>query len=167
MGGVKGVLGVLFLPLNQKADLPGIEGWDAAPGCKRADPGRETWFAWVENDQLSTESWWELTDALDVIHELPSRMASMSSVANEGRGFASTSRTGGQLSAGPFKAARLRLMVTSVTTSQAKAAVVKMATPVEYPTRPMKKVETSVPASTPATAVDVATRRSVGAQMTQ
>ena len=164
-GGTGGMLTALSFPLNQNDDLPGIEGWDAIPACMRADAGRETWFWWVENDQLETESWREL--ALDVIHELPSRIASTSSVAKEGRAFSSTSRAGGQLSAGSFRAARLRLMVTRVRTSQPKAAVVRIATPLEYPTRPMKKVDTLVPASTPATTVEVATRTTVGAQMTQ
>ena len=52
----------------------------------RAEPGRDGWFECVVKDQFEIESWREL--ALEVIHEdPPSRNASMSSVAKDGRGF--------------------------------------------------------------------------------
>lgn len=79
----------------------------------------------VENDHWEMELCREL--ALDVIHDAPSRIASISSVANEGLGFSSITLTGGHGSDSSFIEARLRLIMRRVPTRQPNAKLLRAA----------------------------------------
>ena len=68
--------------------------------------------------------------ALEVIQDAPSRIASMSSVANEGLGFSSICLTGGQ-SFDELTAERFFLMTNSVRKRQPNAIVLNTAMVVE------------------------------------
>ena len=163
--------------LNQNEDLGGIEGMDAVAGCGSAralaliaEPARECVRAcvWcVEKEKAEMLSQREL--AREVIQDEPSLSMLISSVAKLGRRRSSTgaSLAGGQGSRISSSAARFFLMMMRVPTRQLKAAVLRTAVVVEYATSPMKKLRTLVAASTPAIAVEVATRSKVGAQSIQ
>lgn len=153
---------------NQYDDLGGMDGCDAAPAgfcMTRTLPfdGLAEWC--VEKENAETDSRREL--AREVIQELPSFNASMSSVAKDGRGFSSIPVAGGQGSRISLSAARLRLIMTNVPMRQPKATVLAMDIVVEYAKRPTKKLGTLVAASTAEIAVPVMTRRAVGAQIIQ
>lgn len=102
--------------------------------------------------------------AYDVIQELPSFIASISSVANEGRGRSSLV-AGGHGAFGSFKAERFRRIMTSVPTRKLKAAVFKSATAVEYDTMPMNRLGIPTPLIMPATTVEDVTMAVTGSQM--
>ena len=68
--------------------------------------------------------------ALEVIQDAPSRIASISSVPNEGLGFSSICFTGGQ-SFEEFTAERFFLMTNSVRIRQLNAIVLDTATVIE------------------------------------
>lgn len=68
----------------------------------------------MENDHAEMEQWQELVLEFDEIQEPVSRNASISSVANDGRGFSKVSRTGGQESTSSLMAFRLPLMTNNV-----------------------------------------------------
>lgn len=119
----------------------------------------------MENENAEMDSQREL--AREVIHELLSLRALMSSVANERRRDFSSTTTGGQGSRMLCNAARLRRIMTSVPMRHPKAMLLKMATEAEYPTSPQKKVSTPAPARIPASPVDTTARRSVGDQSIQ
>jgi hypothetical protein len=92
---------------------------------QRAEPEEAIVVWWVENDHADMELQREL--ASDVIHEAPSRIASIFSVAKEGRGFSSIILTGGQGSVSSLRAARLRLMAIRVPMRQPNATVLRTA----------------------------------------
>lgn len=151
-----------------------MEGWEAVAGLFGNDTllieGLAEWCVccvWcVENEKAEIESRREL--AREVIQELPSLSASMSSVANEGRGaFSSMGCAGGHGFLISLRAVRLRLMVKRVPMRQPNATVLKIATDEEYAASPIKKLDTPLPASTPAIAVEVTARIEVGAQSNQ
>ena len=119
----------------------------------------------MENENAEMDSRREL--AREVIQELPSFNASMSSVAKDGRGFSSAPVAGGQWSLMSFSAARLRRIMTNVPMRQPNATVLATDIVVEYAKRPTKKLGTLVAASTAEIAVPVMTRRAVGAQIIQ
>jgi hypothetical protein len=122
----------------------------------------------VEKDHAETELWRELAlDALEVIHEAPSRMASISSVANDGLGCSSICLTGGQGSDSSWTTARLRLMASRVPTRQQKAMELITAMVLVYETSPINKLGTWAPERTAAMPVEVATSTKVGAQSIQ
>lgn len=153
---------------NQYDDFGGMDGCDAAPAgfcMTRTLPfdGIAEW--WVENENAETDSQREL--AREVIQELPSFIASTSSVAKDGRGFSSTPVAGGHGSRISLSAARLRRIMTNVPMRQPKATVLATDMVVEYVKRPTKKLGTLVAASTAEMAVPVMTRRTVGAQIIQ
>jgi hypothetical protein len=108
--------------LNQNEDLAGTEGCEPCARPPWADG------ACVEKDQAETELWRELAlDALEVIHDAPSRIASISSVANDGLGCCSICLTGGQGSDSSCTTARLRLIASSVPMRQQNAMELRMA----------------------------------------
>jgi len=85
----------------------------------------------VENDHAEMEQWRELVLEFDEIQEPVSRNASISSVANDGRGFSRVSRTGGQESISSLMAFRLRLMTNNVVRRNVSEVKVMAATVVE------------------------------------
>lgn len=128
MGGTGGMGDCLpFGPAapNQNEDLAGIDGYEPVTGLfPRVEPCvRPVWV--VENEKAEMEL--RRDPAFDVIQELPSLRASMSSVAKDGLGcFSST--TGGQGSRASLAALRLRRIVMSVPMRQVNAAVQRTAT---------------------------------------
>lgn len=70
----------------------------------------------VENDHADIELRRKL--GLDVMHEAPSRIASISSVVKDGLGISCIILTEGQDSASSLRAARLRLMAMRVAIRQ-------------------------------------------------
>jgi hypothetical protein len=128
--------------------------------------GMREWEVWcVEKENAENESWREL--AFDVIQELPSFRASTSAVSKETLGLSNSARAGGQGSRMSLRVDRFLRMITKVPIRQAKATLLNMASIVEYPSRPQKKLSTPVTARIPAIAVEVPATRSVGTQSIQ